>query len=153
MGSINLNTACHEQVLAAAEDVTAGKGVNEFTPPEIVEELGRVGSKYSESSIRTDVVSAKDHHAVVFDYFERLGRADTRCGRIISTLRAKAIVLLFTHTRNILVDATGRTMTLHYRVRYGRSNSESSRVTPEPRRVYDGPLFGGAGHARWVSDD
>lgn len=77
--SLNLNTPCHEQVLAAAKSVTARKEINEFTPQEIVEELRRAGSRFSESTIRTHVVSrccsnAPDHHAVVFDYFERTGR-------------------------------------------------------------------------------
>jgi hypothetical protein len=75
---VNISDPCHEQVLAAVHYITARKGVNEFTPDEVVQELHRAGSKCSDSTIRTHVVSrccanAPDHHAVVYDYFERTG--------------------------------------------------------------------------------
>lgn len=75
---VNTSAPCHEQVLAAAKDISARKGVNEFTPDEVVQELHRACSKCSDSTIRTHVVSrccanAPDHHAVRYDYFERIG--------------------------------------------------------------------------------
>lgn len=75
---VNTSDPCHEQVLAAAKNVVASKGVKDFTPEEIITELHRAGSSCAESTIRTHVVSrccanAPDHHAVVYDYFERIG--------------------------------------------------------------------------------
>jgi hypothetical protein len=75
---VNISDPCHEQVLAAANDIIARKGVNEFTPDEVVQELNRARSKCSDSTIRTHVVSrccgnAPNHHAVVYDYFARIG--------------------------------------------------------------------------------
>jgi hypothetical protein len=75
---VNISDPCHEQVLAAANNVVASKGVNEFTPDEIIQELHRAGSSCADATIRTHVVSrccrnAPDHHAKVYDYFERVG--------------------------------------------------------------------------------
>jgi hypothetical protein len=77
--AIRLRVKCHDQVLDAAKAVTARSGKNEFSIAEIVSELAMAGSHYAESTIRTHVVSrccanAPNHHAVVYDYFERIDR-------------------------------------------------------------------------------
>jgi hypothetical protein len=77
---------CHEQVLEAAQRITARKGRNEFSPQEVVEELDANGSEYAKSGIRTHVTSrccrnaknVKQHFGVTYDYFERIGRARYR---------------------------------------------------------------------------
>lgn len=74
MGLADLAT-CHEQVLAAAQQIVAEHGGNEFTVQEVVDALSKAGSSYAESTIRTHVVSrccknAPAHHAVRYDYFE-----------------------------------------------------------------------------------
>ena len=74
---------CHEQVRAAALQITAKRGFNEFTAQEVVDTLHAAGSSYAESAIRTHVVSrccinAPAHHAVRYDYFERVGHGRYR---------------------------------------------------------------------------
>lgn len=70
---------CHEKVLEAAKTIVGLKGTNEFTPAEVMQYLKNQHTVYSESTIRTHVVSrccinAPKHHIVRYDYFERIGR-------------------------------------------------------------------------------
>lgn len=69
--------ACHEDVLEAAREITARKGINEFAPEEVITYLKSKGTKYKESTIRTHVVSrctinAPAHHGKRYPYFERI---------------------------------------------------------------------------------
>lgn len=71
--------ACHEEVLEAAKCIVQSKGMNEFTPAEVVHHLDNRNTVYAESTIRTHVVSrccinAPEHHGVRYEYFERVGR-------------------------------------------------------------------------------
>ena len=75
--SIRLEGKCHDQVLDAAKAVTTRSGKNEFSIAEIISELARSSSQYAESTIRTHVasrccVNSPNHHAVAYDYFERI---------------------------------------------------------------------------------
>ncbi|MGH8873467.1 MAG: DUF7669 domain-containing protein [Acidimicrobiia bacterium] len=70
---------CRDEVLAAIERLTARSSCEAFSPAEIVSEVMARTSAYKESTIRTHVVSrmcadAPDHHAVVYDDLERVGR-------------------------------------------------------------------------------
>lgn len=72
-------TSCRDEVLSAARQIVAVKGLNDFTVQEIINHLRDEGSQYRASTIRTHVISrccsnAPDHHAVVYHDFERIGR-------------------------------------------------------------------------------
>jgi len=82
MGLADLET-CHEQVRAAAQLIVAKQGINEFTVQEVVDALQAAGTSYAESAIRTHVTSrccknAPAHHAVRYDYFERIAHGRYR---------------------------------------------------------------------------
>ncbi len=69
--------ACHNEVLEAASVVVASKGINEFTPHEIVSYMNNHNTTYAESTIRTHIISrccinAPAHHAVRYAHFERI---------------------------------------------------------------------------------
>jgi hypothetical protein len=66
------------EILEAARLIAVAASDGTFTVAEIVDELSRRGSRYSESTVRTHVVSrmclnAPDHHATVFSDFVRTG--------------------------------------------------------------------------------
>ncbi len=68
--------ACHHDVLNAARAVVRRKGVNAFSPQEVIDEMKRTGTynRYQESTIRTHITSrccdnAPNHHAVTYKYF------------------------------------------------------------------------------------
>lgn len=70
---------CHSDVRAAANAVVARKGQNQFTIPEVLQEMRRQGTlgRYRQSTVRTHITSrccanAPDHHAVTYRYFRRL---------------------------------------------------------------------------------
>jgi hypothetical protein len=70
---------CRDEVLAAFQRLISRTGQQAFSPAEIVREVMAVTSAYRESTIRTHVVSrmcadAPDHHRVVYDDLERVGR-------------------------------------------------------------------------------
>jgi hypothetical protein len=72
-------TSCRDEVLSAANQIVATKGVNEFTVQEVINYLKIRGCIYQDSTIRTHIVSrccsnAPDHHAVVYRDFDRIGR-------------------------------------------------------------------------------
>lgn len=67
-----------DEILSAVAALRRRSGVNEFTVPDVIEELARRGSPYAPSTIRTHIVSrmcltAPDHHARVYYDFERVG--------------------------------------------------------------------------------
>lgn len=75
--------ACHHKVLEAVKSIVESKGFNEFTPQEVIEYLREQHTIYADSTIRTHIVSrccvnAPQHHAVRYEYFERIGRASYR---------------------------------------------------------------------------
>ena len=70
--------ACHEEVLEAAISIIKTKGVNEFTPSEVIQYLKKQNTTYKESSIRTHIISrccinAPPHFAKRYEYFECIG--------------------------------------------------------------------------------
>jgi len=70
--------ACHEEVLQAARAIVRTKGINEFSPEEVSRYLENQNTTYAKSTINTHIVSrccvnAPDHHAVRYQYFERIG--------------------------------------------------------------------------------
>jgi len=70
--------ACHEEVLHAAKFIVRSKGINEFTPEEVRQHLKNQNTTYAQSTINTHIVSrccvnAPKHHAVRYEYFERIG--------------------------------------------------------------------------------
>jgi hypothetical protein len=70
--------ACHEEVLQAAIFIVKSKGINEFTPKEVLRHLKNQNTPYAQSTINTHIVSrccvnAPEHHAVRYKYFERIG--------------------------------------------------------------------------------
>ena len=70
--------ACHEEVLEAAISIIKTKGVNEFTPSEVIQYLKKQNTTYKESSIRTHIISrccinAPLNHAKGYKYFKRIG--------------------------------------------------------------------------------
>jgi hypothetical protein len=74
---------CRDEILAAFRLLTGQTGRSQCTAAEIVEELKRQGTTYQESTIRTHVTSrmcgnAPDHHPVVYDDLERVGRGQYR---------------------------------------------------------------------------
>lgn len=69
--------ACHEEVLQAARSIAKSKGINEFTPDEVLQHLKNQNTTYAQSTIKTHIVSrccvnAPEHHAVRYEYFERI---------------------------------------------------------------------------------
>lgn len=67
-----------DEILNALPRLRARLGRDDFTPAEMIDELRRAGSAYSDSTIRTHVVSrmcinAPDNHAVVYSDLERIG--------------------------------------------------------------------------------
>lgn len=70
---------CRDEILAAVRQLAIRTSRDAFSPAEIVKEVRLQGSGYKESTIRTHVTSrmcadAPDHHAVVYDDLERVGR-------------------------------------------------------------------------------
>ena len=70
---------CRDEILAAVRRLSTRTSRDAFSPAEIVKEVRLQGSGYKESTIRTHVTSrmcadAPDHHAVVYDDLERVGR-------------------------------------------------------------------------------
>ncbi|MCZ7385228.1 MAG: hypothetical protein O8C63_10845 [Candidatus Methanoperedens sp.] len=67
---------CHEEVLKATKKIVKSKGVNEFTPEEVINYM--TDSEYEKSTIRAEIVSrccinAPANHLVRYKYFERIG--------------------------------------------------------------------------------
>jgi hypothetical protein len=67
-----------DEILNALPRLRARLGRDEFRPAEVIQELRRANSAYSDSTIRTHVVSrmcanAADHHAVRYNDLERIG--------------------------------------------------------------------------------
>lgn len=77
---------CREEILDAVHALLRRTSRDDFTLQQLLQEMRRRGSSYSESTIRTHVTSrmcanAPDHHAVVFDDLERMGRGVYRLRR------------------------------------------------------------------------
>lgn len=67
-----------DEILAALPRMRARHGRDYFSPAEVIQELRRNGSVYSDSTIRTHVVSrmcgnSPNHHAVAYNDLERIG--------------------------------------------------------------------------------
>src|SRR5436309_9380998 len=75
--------SCRDEILDCAREVINQKGRNEFTIKDILGCMRRHGTKYSDSTIRTHIVSrlcanAPDHHAVTYPDLERTDRGAYR---------------------------------------------------------------------------
>ncbi|WP_433612686.1 DUF7669 domain-containing protein [Dactylosporangium sp. CA-139114] len=83
--ALSASTA-RDEILLAVADVLRRSGRDTFDLNDVLVEMRRRGSRYAESTIRTHVVSrmcadAPDHHATVFDDFERVDRGQYRLRR------------------------------------------------------------------------
>jgi hypothetical protein len=75
----NRRTNCRDEVVSAVRSVVKERGVNRFTVNEVVDYMLARKTSYSESTIRTHVTSrccinAPNHHATIFNDFERVER-------------------------------------------------------------------------------
>jgi len=82
--------SCRDEVLLAAQNLSRRSGNGEFTLAEIIKLMERQGTNYSESTIRTHVVSrmcanAPDHHAVTYSDLERVGHGIYRLKGVSAT--------------------------------------------------------------------
>jgi hypothetical protein len=74
-----MTTTCKQEVIAAADFLLARTGRGEFALGELVAEMRRAGTRYSERSIRTHVaslmcVNAPKNFAVTYPHFERVSQ-------------------------------------------------------------------------------
>jgi hypothetical protein len=74
---------CRDEVLVAARALETTSADRSFTIAEVVAELRRRGSRFSESTICTHVasrmcVNAPEHHAVVYGDLERIAHGRYR---------------------------------------------------------------------------
>lgn len=80
-----MNT-CREEILEAIRTLNARSGQDIFSVQEVIDELRRVGTRYTESTIRTHVTSrmcadAPDHHGRTYEDLQRLDRGLYRLRR------------------------------------------------------------------------
>jgi hypothetical protein len=73
---------CREEVLAAAKAIHDA-GHSDFSPAKIILRLKQAGTKFEESTIRTQVTSrmcaqAPDNHGTTYDDLERIGHGKYR---------------------------------------------------------------------------
>jgi len=71
-------TSCRNEILAAVQSILARNGGDTFTLGQVLREMGKRGADFREGTIRTHVTSrmcasSPDHHAKVYDDFERVG--------------------------------------------------------------------------------
>jgi hypothetical protein len=83
LGSSLSRATAREEILAAVADIVRRSGREDFELGDVLAEMRRRGSRYSESTIRTHVVSrmcadAPNHHATTFDDFDRQDRGRYR---------------------------------------------------------------------------
>lgn len=74
---------CREEVLEAIVALRRRNDSDVFTLLQVIDEMSRRGTDYRESTIRTHITSrmcrdSPDHHAVVYDDLERVGRGQYR---------------------------------------------------------------------------
>jgi hypothetical protein len=70
--------SCRDELLSTVRSIVKSKGINEFTPKEVIESMQKNMTAYKESTIRTHIVSkccinSNRHHAVVYNDYERIG--------------------------------------------------------------------------------
>lgn len=75
----NRRTTCRDEVVSAVRSIVKEQGVNRFTVNEVVDYMLAKKTSYSESTIRTQVtsrccVNSPNHHATIFNDFERVER-------------------------------------------------------------------------------
>jgi len=73
--------SCHEEVLEAAKSIVRTKGINKFSPSDIVSYMKRENSLYNDNTIRVHVtsrccVTAPQRHGKRYEYFERIKRGE-----------------------------------------------------------------------------
>lgn len=72
-------TTCRDEILAAVQSILARSGGDTFTLEQVLHEMGKRDAGFKGSTIRTHVTSrmcasSPDHHAKVYDDFERVDR-------------------------------------------------------------------------------
>jgi hypothetical protein len=77
---------CREEIIDAFRRLSAGDPNSTFSPQQIVDELQKRGTRYTESTIRTHVtssmcVNAPHNHPTVYADLERVGRGLYRLRR------------------------------------------------------------------------
>ena len=75
----NIPSTCRDEVVSAVRSIVKERGVNRFTVNEVVDYILARKTSYSESTIRTHItsrccVNAPNHHATIFNDFERIER-------------------------------------------------------------------------------
>lgn len=70
---------CRDEILKAANFLQSSSPDNTFSPAEVIHRMQRMGTDYSESTIRTHIVSKMCHgaptnHAGKYDDLERVSR-------------------------------------------------------------------------------
>jgi hypothetical protein len=86
-----LPMGAREELVAAAKAL-ARRGVTAFSPMQLMAEARAQGCTYPDSTLRTFIVSAMcvnspNHHAVQYDDFERVGRAQYRLRSAMDSVR------------------------------------------------------------------
>jgi len=76
---VSIAMTCRDQVRETFRNLAHSTGRDTFSPSEVVAAMRRDGTPYADSTIRTHIVSrmctdAPDHHAVVYQDLERIGR-------------------------------------------------------------------------------
>ena len=72
-------TTCRDEILEVVRALVARNGEGTFTPDQVVAEMRKRKTRFTQGTIRTHVTSrmcasSPDHHAKVYDDFERVGR-------------------------------------------------------------------------------
>jgi hypothetical protein len=73
-----MRTTCRDEILDAVKELIRSKGINEFHMAEVVNYMKENRTEYTESTIKTHIVSkccknAPHNHAKHYDDFERMG--------------------------------------------------------------------------------
>ncbi|MBT2571787.1 hypothetical protein [Planococcus sp. ISL-110] len=74
-----IRTTARDEILATAKSMTKEREVKHFSVGEILKYMKEDGTSYKDSTIRTHITSkccsnAPNHHATVFNDYERIGK-------------------------------------------------------------------------------
>jgi len=70
---------CRDEIIDVVHQIVESKGKNEFTIPEVIDQMANNGTQYTNNGIRTEIcnrlcVNSPKNHAVKHDDFERVDR-------------------------------------------------------------------------------
>lgn len=79
MGLKDTRSTARDEILTAVKSIVREKEVKHFSVSEVLEYMKEDGTSYKESTIRTHIISkccsnAPNHHASVFNDYERVGK-------------------------------------------------------------------------------